>query len=75
MRLLLVEVVVVVTKIVLVLSILFGVSISKVDAAEPPAAASKPLFSHITVNGFVYCDICSNNTFSKHSYFIPGNYL
>ncbi|XP_044502089.1 major pollen allergen Ole e 1 [Mangifera indica] len=28
--------------------------------------------AHITVMGFVYCDICSNNTFSRHSYFIPG---
>ncbi|KAK6912944.1 hypothetical protein RJ641_022545 [Dillenia turbinata] len=26
----------------------------------------------ITVMGVVYCDICSNNTFTKHSYFIPG---
>ncbi|KAG7548744.1 hypothetical protein ISN44_As12g039060 [Arabidopsis suecica] len=26
----------------------------------------------ITVMGLVYCDICSNNSFSKHSYFIPG---
>ncbi|XP_047317848.1 uncharacterized protein LOC124921263 [Impatiens glandulifera] len=26
----------------------------------------------ITVMGMVYCDICSNNTFSTHSYFIPG---
>ncbi|KAK9225430.1 hypothetical protein WN943_010471 [Citrus x changshan-huyou] len=22
--------------------------------------------------GFVYCDICSNNSFSRHSYFLPG---
>ncbi|KAF4367711.1 hypothetical protein CsatB_021212 [Cannabis sativa] len=28
--------------------------------------------SHIVVMGFVYCDICHNNTFSKHSYFLPG---
>lgn len=28
--------------------------------------------SIITVMGVVYCDICFNNTFSKHSYFIPG---
>ncbi|KAF5748681.1 major pollen allergen Lig v 1 [Tripterygium wilfordii] len=28
--------------------------------------------SRITVMGFVYCDICSNNSFSKHSYFLPG---
>ncbi|KAI4348342.1 hypothetical protein L6164_009077 [Bauhinia variegata] len=28
--------------------------------------------SQITVMGFVYCDICSNNSFSKHSYYLPG---
>ncbi|KAJ4729502.1 Pollen Ole e 1 allergen/extensin [Melia azedarach] len=28
--------------------------------------------AQITVLGFVYCDICSNNSFSRHSYFIPG---
>ncbi|PIA50981.1 hypothetical protein AQUCO_01100062v1 [Aquilegia coerulea] len=28
--------------------------------------------SNITVMGFVYCDICSNNTFTRHSYFLPG---
>ncbi|XP_062104574.1 major pollen allergen Lig v 1-like [Humulus lupulus] len=28
--------------------------------------------SHIVVMGFVYCDTCHNNTFSKHSYFLPG---
>ncbi|KAH7577167.1 hypothetical protein ACOSP7_002031 [Xanthoceras sorbifolium] len=28
--------------------------------------------AQITVMGFVYCDICSNNSFSRHSYFIPG---
>ncbi|KAG6400674.1 hypothetical protein SASPL_137516 [Salvia splendens] len=26
----------------------------------------------ITVMGLVYCDICSNNSFSTHSYFLPG---
>ncbi|KAM0954688.1 hypothetical protein TB2_022822 [Malus domestica] len=28
--------------------------------------------SQIIVMGLVYCDICYNNTFSKHSYFLPG---
>lgn len=28
--------------------------------------------ARITVMGFVYCDICSNNSFSRHSYFLPG---
>ncbi|XP_043687213.1 uncharacterized protein LOC122638356 [Telopea speciosissima] len=26
----------------------------------------------IVVMGVVYCDTCSNNTFSRHSYFLPG---
>ncbi|XP_022934369.1 major pollen allergen Ole e 1-like [Cucurbita moschata] len=30
------------------------------------------IFSQITVMGLVYCDTCSNNSFSKHSYFLPG---
>lgn len=30
-------------------------------------------YSQITVMGLVYCDTCSNNSFSKHSYFLPGN--
>ncbi|XP_021823078.1 uncharacterized protein LOC110764409 [Prunus avium] len=40
------------------------------------AAKAKPVKgitrSQIIVMGLVYCDICSNNTFSRHSYFIPG---
>lgn len=28
--------------------------------------------SRITVVGVVFCDICSTNTFSRHSYFLPG---
>ncbi|KAJ1686391.1 hypothetical protein LUZ63_017781 [Rhynchospora breviuscula] len=34
-------------------------------------ATQKPL-SNITVVGSVYCDACSNNTFSKHSFFLKG---
>uniref|UniRef100_A0A5B7B391 Pollen Ole e 1 allergen and extensin family protein n=2 Tax=Davidia involucrata TaxID=16924 RepID=A0A5B7B391_DAVIN len=34
-----------------------------------PAKATNP---QITVMGVVYCDICSNNTFSRHSYFLAG---
>ncbi|KAH7518934.1 hypothetical protein FEM48_Zijuj09G0223800 [Ziziphus jujuba var. spinosa] len=33
--------------------------------------AAKRISSQIIVMGFVYCDICSNNTFTKHSYFLP----
>nr|DAD30483.1 TPA_asm: hypothetical protein HUJ06_009334 [Nelumbo nucifera] len=36
------------------------------------AHQAKPA-ARITVMGVVFCDICSNNTFSRHSYFLPGN--
>ncbi|CAN1243739.1 hypothetical protein LINPERPRIM_LOCUS5794 [Linum perenne] len=50
---------------VLFLSFLFIKSLSiKVE----PAARN----AHFRVMGFVYCDICSNNSFTKHSYFMPG---
>ncbi|CAN4082264.1 unnamed protein product [Withania somnifera] len=35
-------------------------------------AAPKVANSHITVMGMVYCDICFNNSFSRHSYFMQG---
>ncbi|KAL3835730.1 hypothetical protein ACJIZ3_010466 [Penstemon smallii] len=35
--------------------------------AEPPRPTSR-----ITILGSVYCDVCHHNTFSKHSYFLPG---
>ncbi|KAJ9189734.1 hypothetical protein P3X46_000990 [Hevea brasiliensis] len=51
--------------ILLFLSSLFIKSLSsKVDPTKS--------YAHITVMGFVYCDICSNNSFSRHSYFLPG---
>ncbi|ESQ46855.1 hypothetical protein EUTSA_v10027964mg [Eutrema salsugineum] len=34
-------------------------------------SSSKPN-AKITVMGLVYCDVCSNNSFSKHNYFMPG---
>lgn len=42
---------------------------------EVQAAHSQPTrtYSQITVMGLVYCDTCSNNSFSKHSYFLSGN--
>ncbi|XP_062194368.1 uncharacterized protein LOC133897596 [Phragmites australis] len=35
-------------------------------------AEAKFLSNNITVVGSVYCDACSNNTFSKHSFFLKG---
>lgn len=32
----------------------------------------KPV-KNITVIGTVFCDVCSDNTFSNHSYFLQGN--
>ncbi|XP_061339105.1 uncharacterized protein LOC133285829 [Gastrolobium bilobum] len=39
-----------------------------------PKLPGKPRFpiSQISVMGFVYCDFCSNNSFSRHSYFLSG---
>ncbi|KAI7737247.1 hypothetical protein M8C21_022985 [Ambrosia artemisiifolia] len=36
------------------------------------ATASKHSIPIITVVGVVYCDACHNNSFSTHSYFLPG---
>ncbi|GAB2225976.1 hypothetical protein Droror1_Dr00021757 [Drosera rotundifolia] len=42
--------------------------------AEPAAPRPREprANSRITVMGMVYCDICSNDSFSRHSYFLPG---
>ncbi|KAI9120282.1 hypothetical protein K1719_007315 [Acacia pycnantha] len=49
---------------------------SEVEPARPkPKLPGKLVHDpnpEITVMGFVYCDICSNNSFSRHSYFLPG---
>ncbi|KAL3653861.1 hypothetical protein CASFOL_003542 [Castilleja foliolosa] len=51
----------------LVFSFLFTLSlVQQVEAARK--SISNP---QITVMGMVYCDICSNNSFSRHSYFLP----
>ncbi|VVB09468.1 unnamed protein product [Arabis nemorensis] len=49
----------------LLLQLLFLNSLSLTHSSLKPNAT-------ITVMGLVYCDVCSNNSFSKHSYFIPG---
>ncbi|KAI3825281.1 hypothetical protein L1987_06762 [Smallanthus sonchifolius] len=36
------------------------------------ADASKHSIPSITVVGVVYCDTCHNNSFSTHSYYLPG---
>lgn len=38
--------------------------------AQPPIPTS-----HITVQGSVFCDACHDAAFSRHSYFLPGNFL
>lgn len=48
-------------------SVYLGVEAAK---AKPVKGTTR---SQIIVMGLVYCDICSNNTFSRHSYFIPGH--
>lgn len=43
-----------------------------VNSFSPKQSSPKP-DAEITVMGFVYCDVCSNNTFSRQSYFMSGN--
>ncbi|KAI7750992.1 LOW QUALITY PROTEIN: hypothetical protein M8C21_004195 [Ambrosia artemisiifolia] len=33
---------------------------------------AQPTTSHITITGAVFCDVCYDNSFTKHSYFLPG---
>ncbi|XP_010556297.1 PREDICTED: pollen allergen Che a 1 [Tarenaya hassleriana] len=47
------------------LSLLFINSLSRKHFPAKPNA-------EISVMGLVYCDVCSNNTFSRHSYFMSG---
>ncbi|KAG5394861.1 hypothetical protein IGI04_024824 [Brassica rapa subsp. trilocularis] len=42
-----------------------------VNSLSPKHSSAKPN-AEVTVMGFVYCDVCSNNTFSRHSYFMSG---
>ncbi|XP_058758725.1 major pollen allergen Ole e 1-like [Vicia villosa] len=57
----------------LLLILPFFTQFLEVEPARPKPLG-KPKFptSQISVMGFVYCDFCSNNTFSRHSYFLPG---
>ncbi|KAI7745265.1 hypothetical protein M8C21_017327 [Ambrosia artemisiifolia] len=34
--------------------------------------ASRPIISHITVMGMVYCDTCSTNSFNNQTYLLSG---
>ncbi|KAJ4822166.1 hypothetical protein Tsubulata_020772 [Turnera subulata] len=51
--------------------ILFFISALFFKPIASKAVPPKPS-AQITVMGFVYCDICSNNTFSRNSYFLTG---
>lgn len=51
--------------------IFFIVSLFFIHSLPSQVEPARPN-SHITVMGMVYCDICFNNTFSRHSYFLPG---
>ncbi|CAL0332961.1 unnamed protein product [Lupinus luteus] len=60
--------------ITLLLLLPFFTQFSEVEPAAKPNLVRKPRFpdSQISVMGFVYCDICSNNSFSRNSYFLSG---
>ncbi|KAH7846064.1 hypothetical protein Vadar_009316 [Vaccinium darrowii] len=53
-------------------AILFVVSSLLALSLPSEVEPRKVMNPQITVMGFVYCDTCSNNTFSRHSYFLPG---
>ncbi|CAN0870043.1 hypothetical protein LINGRAHAP2_LOCUS9416 [Linum grandiflorum] len=55
---------------VLFLSCLLAKSLYSLKVEPPPPTTRN---AQIRVIGFVYCDICSNNSFSRHSYFMPGS--
>ncbi|MED6218304.1 hypothetical protein PIB30_025536 [Stylosanthes scabra] len=45
---------------------------AKVPGKSRSSSSLRSPTSQISVMGFVYCDMCSNNTFSRHSYFLSG---
>ena len=52
----------------------FSTQFLEVEPARPKLQGKSRLpNSQITVMGFVYCDTCSNNSFSRHSYFMSGS--
>ncbi|KAG6435084.1 hypothetical protein SASPL_106734 [Salvia splendens] len=53
----------------LVFAFCFFSFLLQLEAAKSHSNINNP---QITVMGIVYCDICSNNSFSRHSYFLPG---
>ncbi|KAB2084735.1 hypothetical protein ES319_A05G354100v1 [Gossypium barbadense] len=53
----------------LMILFLFSSLFIKAYSLKPEPAKNN---AQITVMGLVYCDICSNNSFSRHSYFLPG---
>lgn len=56
-------------------AILFVVVSSLLALSLPSEVEPRKVNPQITVMGIVYCDTCSNNTFSRHSYFLPGSDL
>ncbi|XWS40560.1 hypothetical protein CRYUN_Cryun17cG0005900 [Craigia yunnanensis] len=52
----------------IILFLLSSLFIKTISLKPEPANKN----AQITVMGLVYCDICSNNSFSRHSYFLPG---
>lgn len=57
----------------LIMSLFALLQLLLVNSLSPKHPSAKP-DAEINVMGFVYCDVCSNNSFSKHSYFMSGNW-
>ncbi|ESQ32782.1 hypothetical protein EUTSA_v10005021mg [Eutrema salsugineum] len=56
-------------KLIMILFILLQLLL--INSLSPKHSSAKPK-AEINVMGFVYCDVCSNNSFSRHSYFMSG---
>ncbi|RVW31971.1 hypothetical protein CK203_097494 [Vitis vinifera] len=54
------------------LMIVLAVFVSLLAHPLPLGAHPTKPISRIAIVGAVFCDICSNNTLSRHSYFLPG---
>ncbi|KAJ4902545.1 Pollen Ole e 1 allergen and extensin family protein [Raphanus sativus] len=55
-------------KLIMLMLLLRLLSLNSLSLAQSPSIPT----ANITVMGLVYCDVCYNNSFSKHSYFMPG---
>ncbi|KAM6562616.1 hypothetical protein CsatB_022614 [Cannabis sativa] len=56
-------------------ALLVTASLFSQSLARQARSSTTHYATRITVVGAVYCDTCSKNAFTKHSYFLPGVYV